>query len=302
MFVKIDSLLHRLNRKLIFGISIVMMALIGLADYLSWEGLSFALFYLGPVALAAWYVGRRAGVFTSLLACLVWYLVDVQSSAGGEPLAIPIWNALVRFGFFLSNALLLASLHRYLVSEKKLARTDPMTGVMNSRAFSEQLNSSLKFNRRSARGLTLAYVDLDDFKRINDTLGHTEGDRVLRGVAQALRKSSRKTDVVARLGGDEFALLLPQTDLKGAATVMNGIKEHLQNLTLTGNINVSCSIGAVVFEDHPPSASAAVKAADHLMYQVKRQGKNAVAFGVYDPQTGEALRQDLHPEPIMVRH
>lgn len=293
MIAKIDRLLSPFSATQILLLASAGLLIVGFTDFFTGHGLSFAFFYLGPVALAAWYAGRNAGITFAVLACLAWYLADIQSEyPRGHP-AVPIWNALVRLGFFLSNALLLASLRRHLSTEKQLARTDPMTGVMNSRAFAEQLEASLRPDRRNIRGLTLAYVDLDNFKRINDTLGHTEGDRVLREVAQALRSGSRRTDVVARLGGDEFVLLLPQTDLPGAAKVIGAVREQLNNLSRAGDLNVTCSVGAVFFEHQPASASAAVQAADHLMYQVKRQGKNAIAFGVYDPLTGEASAREL---------
>lgn len=289
MFVTLDRQIGKLDKGHILILAVLGILAVSLVDYLTGHGLSFAFFYLGPVALAAWYAGRSAGIAVSVVACLAWYLAEINSEFALQHPAIPVWNALVRFGFFLTNALLLASLHRHLIDEKRLARTDAMTGVLNSRAFSEQLDASLCNHRRATQGLTLAYVDLDDFKNINDTLGHTEGDRVLRDVAQTLHDNCRKTDVVARLGGDEFALLLPHTDLQGAAKLMGDIKTQLDHLSYGAEARVSCSIGAVVFERTPASASAAVRAADHLMYQVKRQGKNAVAFGVFDPETGEAV-------------
>lgn len=293
LFEKINHLLTRLTRReALFG-ALFGVGLVGLADVLTGHELSIAFFYLGPVALAAWYVSRTAGIGVAFLACLIWYLADMESGSEYTHPAIPVWNALVRFGFFLSNALLLASLKMHLAAEQQLARTDPMTGTVNRRAFSEKLEYSLALSRRTTSALTLAYIDLDDFKRVNDTLGHAEGDRVLCTVAQALRHSSRGTDVVARLGGDEFALLLPATDLSGAQAVLGDIKQQLDGLSRDGSLSVTCSIGAVTFLHLPPSASEAVRTADTLMYEVKRQGKNAIAFGVYDASTGKAERSGI---------
>jgi diguanylate cyclase (GGDEF)-like protein len=288
MFGEIDRLLTGLTGREVLFIAMFSVGLLGLADYVTGHEFSVAFFYLGPVALAAWYASRSAGIGIALLACLIWYLADIESGYPKSHPAIPIWNALVRFGFFLSNALLLAALRNHLAAEQQLARTDAMTGVLNNRAFSEQLEYSLALARRNGSPLSLAYIDLDDFKQINDALGHAEGDRVLCAVAQALQDSSRRTDVVARLGGDEFALLLPETDLSGARLVIGEIKQQLDGLSRADNLSIACSIGAVAFPEPPSSASEAVKAADKLMYEVKRQGKNAIALGLYDPLTGVA--------------
>lgn len=301
MFGRIDRQLNRLTKREVLFIAIFGVGVVGLLDYLTGHELSFAFFYLGPVALAAWYSSRNASIWVSLAACLIWYLADIESQPQHSHPAIPVWNALVRLGFFLSNALLLTSLRKHLAAERHLARTDPMTGTLNRRAFTEQLEYSLALAERNASPLALAYVDLDDFKKVNDTQGHAEGDRALRAVARTLRNSSRRTDIVARLGGDEFAILLPETDLSGARNVMQEIKQQLDNLASTGGPGITCSVGAVVFPERAPAAAEAVKASDGLMYEVKRQGKNAILFGVYDAGLGRVVpvyaAEDQLPDP-----
>lgn len=297
MFKLIDRLFTRLTGREVLFCALFGVGLVGLADITVGYEMSVAFFYLGPVSLAAWYSSRNAGIATALLACLIWYLADIESDFPYSHAAVPVWNALVRFGFFLSNALLLASLRKHLTVEQQLARTDALTGVFNRRAFSEQLDYSLALAVRSSSPLTLAYIDLDAFKQVNDSLGHAEGDRVLNNVAQALLRSSRRTDTVARLGGDEFALLLPQTDLQGANTVLGDLKRHLDSLSQDGSLRVTCSIGSVTFPDAPPSSAEAIRMADQLMYEVKRQGKNAIAFGIHHQASGKveqvaAERQD----------
>lgn len=293
MFEKLDHCLSLLKQSAIIVIALIGVSLLGIVDYLSGRELAIGIFYLGPVALAAWYAGRAASISIATVACIAWYIADTGPGMPYSHAAIPVWNALVRFGFFLSNALLLSLLRKHFFAEKELARTDAVTGVMNRRAFSEQLDYSLALGQRHPHSLTLAYVDLDDFKKINDTLGHNEGDRVLRTVAQALRNSSRRTDIVARMGGDEFVVLLPQTDASGAQAILGEIKRQLDSLCLSGELSITCSIGAVVFPLHLPSAGDAVKAADQLMYQVKQQGKNAIAFGIFDPKSGGTIRWPL---------
>jgi predicted signal transduction protein with EAL and GGDEF domain len=166
----------------VVAIATVALAVVGLLDYLTGFEISFGLFYLVPVCTVGWYHGRRAGIVFACLSSVVWYGVEL---AGGYPYhhaLIPVWNAAVRFGFFVIIALLVAALRGRLAAERRLARTDALTGVMNKRAFAEQLDRDLALARRLGMPIALAYVDLDDFKQANELYGHAGGDEVLRMV------------------------------------------------------------------------------------------------------------------------
>jgi diguanylate cyclase (GGDEF)-like protein len=262
-----------LSLRLVVAIAMLALALFGFLDYLTGYEVSFAVFYLAPVTLAAWYAGRRWGVTFALGSSLVWYAAEIAAGYPYSHLLIPVWNAGVRFVFFLVIGLLLSSLRDHLLAERRLARTDDLTGLLNTRAFLSRLEQEVLSARRTRSPITLAYVDLDDFKSVNDTHGHAEGDRVLRAVARILQKSLRQTDAVARLGGDEFALILPATNLDGATTVINNLllpAEFLQH----GLRPVTCSIGAIVFQEPPGNVAQAIAAADVQMYSAKKAGKN----------------------------
>jgi diguanylate cyclase (GGDEF)-like protein len=189
---------------------------------------------------------------------------------------IPLWNTLVRLGYFLIIARLLALLRERLAFEAKLAGTDALTGLPNSRGFGEALLLEHARARRYRRPFTLAYIDLDDFKGVNDSLGHAAGDRLLRDVAQALHAGVRRTDVVGRLGGDEFAALLPETDSRGAAPVLTKLRDAVVQAMAKGGWPVGTSIGAITFTEPPETPDEALSAADNLMYEAKRSGKNRV--------------------------
>ncbi|MGB5063890.1 MAG: GGDEF domain-containing protein [Candidatus Competibacter sp.] len=278
MLTTINTVLARWSRAQVFVLALGGVLLFGLIDYLTGYELSSSLFYLGPISVAAWYIDRRAGLGVAVLSAIVWFAADFGTGHPYSHPAVQIWNALIRLGFFLSNVFLLTELREHLANEQRLARTDVLTGVFNSRAFTEQLEYNLGLARRNGSLLTLAYIDLDNFKRINDKHGHSEGDRLLRVVGQTLMRGTRHTDWVARLGGDEFALLLPDTDIEGAREVIGKTRQLLRESLDAAGFPVTCSVGAVTFQQPPSSADEAVKAADHLMYQVKNQGKDAVAF------------------------
>lgn len=254
------------------------VCVIGLLDYASGYEVSLSIFYLLPVALATWYLGRSAGAGIGLLSCVAWLAADFGAGHVYSHPEIPFWNALVRLGFFLVTVGLLDGVHARLALEHARASTDPLTGLLNGRAFAERLGQHFALARRERRALTIAYVDLDDFKRINDRFGHAEGDRALRMVARVLVQGLRETDVAARLGGDEFALLLPAADAAGAREVIGKLRRRLQRPSAPETPAVACSVGAITFLEPPAKPGDAITLADRLMYEVKARGKNGVAF------------------------
>ena len=281
MFTWADRALARLPRAAVVALALFGLALIGAADYFSGYQISLGVFYLLPVGFATWYGGRRTGVGFAIASSLVWYLAEAASGPPYDHPAFPIWNAFVRLSFFLIIAVLLSSLCERLTAEQRLARTDGLTGLMNARALTEQLEHDLALSERTAAPLTLVYLDLDDFKTINDTCGHAEGDRVLRSIGQALIRATRRSDSVARVGGDEFALILPATDIDGAEIVIAKLRQLLGELTADGERHVTCSIGAVAFQEHRAGSHEAIAAADRLMYEAKISGKNTVVLRGY---------------------
>lgn len=146
----------------------------------------------------------------------------------------------------------------------------------------QQCELTFELARRHRRTLTLGYIDLDGFKAINDTLGHNEGDKVLKGVADVLARRLRKSDICARLGGDEFALLLPETGMPGAQHVCTELHHSLLAMAGQHQWPVGFSMGVAVFTAPQTSPGDAIKQADALMYQVKRAGKNSIRFAEFD--------------------
>jgi len=167
-----------------------------------------------------------------------------------------------------------------LEMEKSLSRSDALTGLANRRAFYETTEIERKRAARYSRPLSLAYIDLDNFKQVNDRNGHEAGDRVLELVASVLHKNVRAESVVARLGGDEFALLLPEADHVAANFVINKLHNLLTKAMQEKNWPVTFSIGMITYERPPESTEQMVHAADELMYTVKHEGKNRVASSV----------------------
>ena len=161
---------------------------------------------------------------------------------------------------------------------EELSRTDPLTEVANRRAFEEELRERFEHARRYERPLSLAMLDIDYFKDINDAYGHPSGDAVLRRVAGTIRKCSRQSDVVARYGGEEFAIILPETQLFEALQFGEKIRAAIATEDFGGMPpRVTVSVGLATM-GHTMFGSAAdvVAAADAALYRAKEKGRNRV--------------------------
>lgn len=279
-------LLHALARTprwLILTGSLALLIAIFAADVITGSDLSFVLFYLGPVALAAWFGGTRIGVAVSALTAFLWQAGEILTGQTYRTVITPYWNLAVRFAALFVVARLLSALRAALEHERQLARRDDLTGVHNSRAFRELASDELRRARRYGHPLTLAFLDLDDFKRVNDELGHSAGDTVLREAAQAMLGSLRGTDLVARLGGDEFAILLPRTDGPTAGAVLRKVHEAITVRAQAAGRSVTASLGAMTWDEAPDSVDELLRLGDEQMYRTKRTGKNRVEHQTWVP-------------------
>jgi diguanylate cyclase (GGDEF)-like protein len=164
----------------------------------------------------------------------------------------------------------------------ELADSDDLTGIWNKRYFRRQLPHEIERARVYSLPLSLLMFDVDDFKQINDSFGHTIGDVVLSELCGAVRETIRPPDFFVRFGGDEFAVVLPHTDLGGAAAVADRILEKVRSLTIPtdeeGAITCSVSIGLADFRSGE-TANDLIRRADERLYEAKRGGKNRVASG-----------------------
>jgi diguanylate cyclase (GGDEF)-like protein len=246
----------------------------GVADYWSGEELAPTAAYVLPVAFAAWHIGRGAGLMTAGLACIVWLAADLAvRPAYRIPLA-RYWNLAVEGLVLGAIAWLVAELRERLRREQRLARVDALTGAASRRAFIEQAERELDRARRYGHPVSLAYLDIDDFKAVNDRQGHAAGDALLAGVAERLRAGCRSTDVVARLGGDEFAVLLPETTGDTAESLVARLRSQLKDDAAARGWPVGFSIGIVSYAAAPANVDEMIGRADLLMYEVKATGKD----------------------------
>jgi diguanylate cyclase (GGDEF)-like protein len=176
---------------------------------------------------------------------------------------------------------------RLFEQTERLATTDGLTGLANHRAFQARLDEHLAAALRYGKKLSLLLCDIDHFKAVNDTYGHTVGDQVLRGLARILAREARATDVVARHGGEEFAIVMPETDGPGALVIAERIRERVLAQifkTELGPLSVTLSLGLATCPDDARRKGALVEVADGCLYHAKRHGRNrSVSAGALRP-------------------
>lgn len=235
----------------------------------------FGILYVIPVLLVTWTDGLIWGVVFGIASVALRETVALDQMPVDTPLPWRIANAAAYVAVLAVAIAGLRNLRRSQAQLAQLVISDQLTNVLNARAFADRLSEELDRNRRYPRPLALLYMDLDNFKIINDSHGHQTGDAVLRLVADAMRSSVRHSDIVGRLGGDEFAVLMPETDAPLADAAAKRLVAGLRNV-FKGTPNVTASIGVVSCTATDASTDDLLRRADQAMYDAKKMGKDRV--------------------------
>lgn len=187
---------------------------------------------------------------------------------------LPFWNAATRTGVFAVVSIAVARLSEAHRREHELARTDQLTGLANFRWFEDEAKREMYSARRYGGPWSLAYIDLDRFKAVNDAHGHAAGDAVLCAVADSLRAGLRPTDLIARVGGDEFVALFPHTDRESARYALDRVRETLALDERSRGVGFSA--GITQLHDSIGSIDDVLGVADQQMYEAKAAKRGAV--------------------------
>lgn len=259
------------TRRLIIILFILIM---GAIDLLTGYEYSFSVFYLVPVSIAAWFDNHKITIFTIIGAGFTWLYADFSSGHQYTQYFAPYWNAFVRLSFFAVVAILLFKVRGALVEMTRMAMKDSLTTLSNSRAFQMQYDDIRRKSYKTSQIFALGVIDLDGFKKVNDTLGHSKGDDILVAFADILKQSTRSSDVVARMGGDEFIIILKNTDTKGAEEYAMRLRRAFDESGLKEQSGVDFSMGLSIFTHLPKNLDDATHIADLLMYKAKALGKS----------------------------
>ena len=273
--------------------------LIGVADYVTGPSIGFSLFYLAPIVLAGWHVSIAWALTLAAVAACSWIAAEVAWNGVN---AVSLWNGFTRAGIYVAMGWLTARvredqrqlhalnarLQTLLEEEQQLARTDSLTGLANRRLFIDELRRAIARSRRLQAPLAIAYIDFDNFKQLNDRMGHVAGDDLLRKASRILAKDIRGNEVAARLGGDEFALLLETCDAPAARAGITRLFEQLSDAIGAGRMRTTVSVGVACFDSPPLEPEALIDQADAAMYCAKGKGGNQVYVVHFPGNAGDA--------------
>ena len=271
-------ILEKQNKSLLVFAGFILIGIIGFIDYLTGHEFAFSVFYVLPIFLVTWFTNRRLGLVTSVASTIIWLVADIATGQTYSSPFIPFWNSFIRFAFFMIIAILVSSLK----SSLELAHTDPLTSAINSRYFYEIVQMEMNRSQRNQQPFTIAYIDLDNFKAVNDRFGHVVGDQVLIALVSSIRKVIRKSDFIARLGGDEFAILFPETDQEATRIIFSKIQNSFVEAVQQKNWSVTFSCGVMTCRVAPPTIGELIRTTDELLYSAKSDGKNTVKYSTYD--------------------
>lgn len=198
---------------------------------------------------------------------------------------VPHWNAGIGLAFFLLAIASLSVLKRSVEQQKRWVRTDDLIGTVDKRHFLDLADSEMNRSRRYGRPFTVAYLDIDNLRSINDRLGRRTGDAVLRAVAETIRGKIRSPDAAARMGEDEFAILFPETPAGAAQLTVRRIHKSLLAVAQKNEWPVSFSIATATFVHSPPSTEKLLKTMEAILASAKQCGKNSSRHEVCDSTT-----------------
>jgi len=239
--------------------------------------LAFASFGLLPVLAIAWIGGKRNGIIMAFFAAIIWVIADQVTHRQYSVEWIPWVNALTRWSIYSLVAILAAKIRRIFEVTRKYAMHDSLTGLLNRRAFLDIGNSEVARSKRYGHPMAVLFLDLDNFKTLNDLNGHKAGDEALKTTAKVLLNTLRNNDQISRLGGDEFAILLPEINFEEALEAASKISNAI-NASLSKFQSVSGSIGVAWYREVDRSFSEMLNSADQLMYQVKENSKGGICI------------------------
>ena len=255
----------------------IIVAAIGYVDFTTGASFSLSVFYLIPVFGVAWFKGINRALIISAVSSVVWIIGDTPTRVFYIHPVNHIWNAGAVFVFFVLVSFLVGFLRDVLTREAQLSRTDFLTKLANTKAFVEAADAEIRRVERYGHPISVAYIDLDNFKTVNDTFGHSKGDDLLVKVGSIIAKNIRHSDLAARVGGDEFSILFPETDGKQARVVVAKLQSKLDELFRETNLPVGASIGVAEFLEPPESVDQILVKADQLMFTAKKRRKTLVS-------------------------
>ncbi len=266
----------------VFLVSFLFITFFAYIDYAAGFKIHLSVLYMIPVYFCTWFISFRAGAVISLLSSSTLLIGNLFfHHASSANLGIVIFNVLSLFATNTTFSIALALLKKQFYEVHEQLRRDGLTGLLNAEAFFEAAEMERLRSIRYGHPLTLCFLDLDNFKQVNDQRGHLAGNELLKMTGEILKQSIRETDLAARLGGDEFLLLFPETGPAEVEPLIAQIQKSLQAAYQEKLCDTTPSFGVGTYYEKPSSVHLLVSQVDELMYQAKNRGKNQIVTQIF---------------------
>jgi diguanylate cyclase (GGDEF)-like protein len=272
--------LHRLtipgivSQRSVLVTGLISMLAVFILDLLTPAEIRLHVLYVFPLAAIALHAERKGTVFLALTLSVVLQLTVFIHEA--TPFLPFVTDATVALATSVLTIVLARALRENHYANLTLATRDALTGLHNRRSFDSIIAMEIERQKRYGGVFSLAVLDLDNFKEINDTQGHHVGDRVLQPLADVLRENTRHSDSITRLGGDEFTIMMPNAGEMECSTLCHQLSGKIAARMAEAGFAITASIGHTTFAQAPDSSSDVLIRADKAMYAAKEKGKNCV--------------------------
>ncbi len=279
---KIHEFLEELPKPFLSFFAFLLVLVIGGLDTITSYNISITILYIFPIILVAWYEGGLSAALLSLVSAVILALSDLTSDHMYSPVSITIWNGMMALGIFLIVAFSISVIKKLMIKTREYDNTDDLTGISNVRFFYGQARIAIGKSAVHKQPFTLAYIDINNLRQINDTLGHIVGDYLLHEAARTIKSTLRSTDIISRLGGAKFAVLMPDSKNEDIEVAIRTVQEQLSAMLKQNNWPVTFSIGVVTCNSPACTIDRLIKMAEDLVRTVREDGKNMVKYQTAD--------------------
>ncbi|CAK0755371.1 membrane hypothetical protein [Gammaproteobacteria bacterium] len=281
---RIHNKLNKTNKNIIVLFGLFLVYIIWAIDFISSSYLSLSLLYIIPIYIVTLYNSYLSGIIFSILCSTSWlynYIHDINVKHEHTYIYYAT-NFIAKSSVFIIIIVLINNQRKLTEKLVELTRIDTLTGAITLGYFNDLLGNEIKRSKRYGSVFSIAYIDIDNFKLVNDKFGHSFGDTVLSTFVNVIKGTIRETDVIARVGGDEFIILLPETDEDKSYAILTEILDcFTEEMDKISCHFATLSIGVLTCRESLSSPIELKNIADSIMYSVKRKGKNAIELSTY---------------------
>ncbi len=275
---KIHEFLEEFPKPFLSFFAFLLVLVIGGLDTIVSQDFSIIILYIFPIMLIAWYEGGIPAALLSFFSAVIWAVSDLTSGHLYSNMSVIIWNGITVLGIFSIIAFTMATIKKLFIKARECKKTDDLTGVSNIRFFYDQAQIEISKSAMQKRSFMLAYIDIDNLRHINDTLGHMVGDYLLHETAHIMKSALRTTDIIARVGGSKFAILMPETKNQDTEVVIHTVQEQLSRMLKRNGWGVTFRVGVITCNDPTCTIDKLIKMAEDLVKIEKVDGENMTTY------------------------